>query len=1000
MKNEESSFLGQNFRKIITILIGLVLIVSGLIITTIPVGAGTRGARQDLDTLANDFDPNVVINNIVGNIYLNNETLTLELEVYDEDDVHNATHDNGTQIVSVTVNLTAFGMGDAEAMTYQGNGTMDPNTYNSTRQEGVWTYDLPFDSTMFNYEPGNYTVYFNVTDSGDNGTGLSPRWTEDSYEIKLGQHNRAPQLRGGAQTSYIAAEDEWSDWPLMIDLNDIFIDADVEGGTYNNTTPDSLTMEFQDATGTWFDTESVTPVWAIYDGFVVMSGYFIPDHYIWIGSIDNASTPGPVIVNVSATDNHMEQRIQALTIRINAVNDPPIINMSKDWTFNETSTAIPADMYNITGEQGGYIGLHVNITDSDSMDFTYEIKSWNLTGIHTTTPPFTIEEDTGNISFTPGNNHVGQFTALLNVSDGYLYDEENITFIIANVNDDAMLEWANNEDIIDHAASITGLDTRATQDQLFNLWVRAKDIDLDIGETDTLTFGATSDQVTITDEGKLEDGETGNFSFTPNNADALRGWVHVNVTVKDATGTAVDDWAMINISVANVNDLPYITMVNGVPPPASGIKDMGTIKTTDKPVKVLIEAGDIDKDTLTCSAAAENGTANAVTNATGGWDVTYTPPTTPGEDTVTVTVSDGKGGTDMVYLTWTIEEGFVNQNPTITITTEAGQKIEIGKNIVIEGTWSDPDGDDVTILVAYTTAMDVAMGGGGEPSDWDYVEDENITVNTDGTWSLVASTKEWKKMFDDMKKAAEALGLSIPDSYLYGTYTFYFKAVDENDGESSPASISVEITKAPTEDEDEEAAGLDMMMMSIIIIIIIVIIIVVAVVMMKKKKKPEEEAPPEEAAVPPPEVACPQCGTMIPPGSETCPGCGAPAPPPAPPMEEEAAAPPTEMACPACGAMIPAGYPTCPACGAPAPPPAPPAEMEGEMPPEQPPAEMEGEMPPEQPPAEMEGEMPPEQPPEMPPEQPPAGTAACPTCGAQLAVGTTPCPSCGTGLNW
>jgi hypothetical protein len=325
----------------------------------------------------------------------------------------------------------------------------------------------------------------------------------------------------------------------------------------------------------WFDTDSVFFVNGIYENFTILSGSdFFPDYEVYLITWDNGTTDTAVEFYLNATDGTGAYHMQTLTLKINPVNDPPAINITPEWTIhNENASA--EEMYNITSTQGLLVELTVNVTDSDSMDLTWDILEFNLTGVAATTDPFVIEDDTGNITFTPTNEHVGEFTVLIEASDGSLTDEMNFTFKVANANDDPMLKTANGVNIANNAASVTG----ATQDSAFNLTIMASDMDLDIGEADTLTFSATSGNVTLTTEavGAMQY----NISFTPDNDDAMEGSVEVNVTLKDAADMVVDDWALITVAIANVNDQPEIT--------SPTITNMGTIKTTDDPVNVTIE---------------------------------------------------------------------------------------------------------------------------------------------------------------------------------------------------------------------------------------------------------------------------------------------------------------------------------------------------------------------------------------------------------------------------
>ena len=226
MEKDKSSILGQNFRKMITILIGLVLIVSGLIITTIPVGAGVRGgsARQDPNNETNDFDPAVTVDtpsNPVGELgYPNDGYVIIQVTVTDDDEARfNITNGkwywNGTNISAVTIDLTEFGGANNTAMIYDADES-NTSGFDNESGEGIWTYNL----TLTGFTAGDYNIYFNATDNW----GLVDY--NASLVIKVSQVNRGPSAI--AYTVLTIMEDQYNTDPFDIPLYlGLFNDSDV-----------------------------------------------------------------------------------------------------------------------------------------------------------------------------------------------------------------------------------------------------------------------------------------------------------------------------------------------------------------------------------------------------------------------------------------------------------------------------------------------------------------------------------------------------------------------------------------------------------------------------------------------------------------------------------------------------------------------------------------------------------------------------------------------------
>jgi RNA polymerase subunit RPABC4/transcription elongation factor Spt4 len=614
---------------------------------------------------------------------------------------------------------------------------------------------------------------------------------------------------------------------------------------------------------------------------------------------------------------------------------------------------------------------------------------------------------------------------------------------------------------INHAITIA-----ATQDVELMTMIKAMDADVARGLGDSLTFKADSMSLTTN-----ADNMSANYSVTPTNDDVAAGLM-INFTVED--GDAAGDWVMATITVADVNDQPMITEVKKGFFPSTITDHMVDLTgllpiTTDTNLTFTITVEDIDFDALgevltlsQMNTAITEYTMNKTSNTT--WEITFiATEDVNGTNVLNFSVADDGGLSDWVEVSIevNIEDGFVppEHAPALNLTSPSGSH-KIGDKIVITGTWSDEDGDDITmdVKMVFPDGKSSIYGMIMSKADYDNLDPllkdvtyEYIQINADGTWTYTFDTKVYKVVYNTM-------GDIVGGAMKKGTMTFTFMATDDSGlfglfGEESN-EVAYSASLSEKKDGNGDGDGMDMMTIMIILIIIIVIIIVIAAVAMKKKKKAVEEEPaPEEGmapppeeegvaegAVPPQELQCTTCGAMIPADAATCPACGAAAPPPTAPPGEEAPLPQT---CATCGAVIPEGSPTCPACGAPAPPPAvppegppgeemppaeaPPPEMPAEgPPPEMPPPEMPAEAPPEMPaeaPPEMPTEAPPEMPAEAPPPEgappaeapppegapppaeegaaaPPAGFANCPQCGGQLAVGTTPCPSCGAALNW
>ncbi len=170
------------------------------------------------------------------------------------------------------------------------------------------------------------------------------------------------------------------------------------------------------------------------------------------------------------------------------------------------------------------------------------------------------------------------------------------------------------------------------------------------------------------------------------------------------------DFLPLNAGIAT----PTTTTIANNPPVAT--PDPVVSATEDTPVSfpVLGNDTDADGDPLTVTGAtASNGTVTV--NPDGS--LSYKPnPDFHGTDTVTYTISDGKGGT--ATTTVTINVAPVNDPPVATADT-ATTREDTPVTVAVLGNDSDPDGDTLTVTGA---TVDPTKG--------------SVTVNPDGTLSF------------------------------------------------------------------------------------------------------------------------------------------------------------------------------------------------------------------------------------------------------------------------
>jgi uncharacterized protein (TIGR03790 family) len=300
---------------------------------------------------------------------------------------------------------------------------------------------------------------------------------------------------------------------------------------------------------------------------------------------------GTYIINITVKDKGGAQVSEFITFTVLNVNDPPSLDYISNWQLTEDEIFV----------------LTVAASDIDLGD--------SITFRDNTTL-FDIDEDSGEISFTPANEDVGTHLVNISVIDEHVgFDYQTVLFIVENVNDPPILDFIS--------------DCEATEDTLFTLSTTASDEDL----SDSITF---HDDTTLFEI----DEETGVISFTPTNEDV---GVHVvNISVMDEEGAV--DYQDVTFTILNVNDPPEMEDDHPY------VWEKAAISVGET-FYLKFNATDSDSgDTLTFS---DDSDMFDIDSETG--EISFTPDKKDaGTHEVTITVKDNEGASDSVTITFEI----------------------------------------------------------------------------------------------------------------------------------------------------------------------------------------------------------------------------------------------------------------------------------------------------------------------------------------------------------
>jgi hypothetical protein len=303
---------------------------------------------------------------------------------------------------------------------------------------------------------------------------------------------------------------------------------------------------------------------------------------------------GTYIINITVKDKGGAQVSEYITFTVLNINDPPSLDYISNWQLTEDEMFF----------------LDVTASDIDLGDVITFMDNTTL---------FDIDEDTGEISFTPTNEDVGTHPVNISVVDEYGgFDYQTVLFIVENVNDPPILDFIS--------------DCEATEDALFTLTITASDVDLG----DSITFHDDSTMFEI-------DEDTGEISFTPTNEDV--GVYVVNISIMDEEG--VVDYQDVTFTILNVNDPPEIEDDHPY------VSEKVSISVGET-FYLKFNATDSDSDdTLTFS---DDSDMFDIDSETG--EISFTPKDKDtGLHEVTITITDDAGTSDSVTVTFEIKGG-------------------------------------------------------------------------------------------------------------------------------------------------------------------------------------------------------------------------------------------------------------------------------------------------------------------------------------------------------
>ena len=449
-------------------------------------------------------------------------------------------------------------------------------------------------------------------------------------------------------------------------------------------------------------------------------------------------------VTITVSDGNLTDTI-SVTINVTDVEETPA-NRAPVFTDGESTTRTIAE--NTTA--GTNIGSAVSATDADDDTLT-----WTLSGTDATS--FSINSTSGQLQTKSALDYEEKtsYSVTLTVSDGSLTDTISVTINVTDVDENRAPEFTDGDSTTRSVAENTGsgVDIGSA--------VSATDADDDtltytLSGTDAASFSIYSSSGQLQTSVALDYETKSSYSVTITVSDGKGGSDSISVTINvtdidetpatDNTVTTKDDNTPNNAPVFTDGDSTTLTIAENT---GSGVDIGSAVSATDedKDDTLSYSLGGTDESSFSIDSSSGQLRASAVLDYE-----------TKDSYSVTITVSDGKGGSDSISVTINItdvDETVPNNAPTFT------------------------DGDSTIRTVAENTASGVDIGSAVSATD----DDDGDTLS----YSL-GGTDESSFSIDSSSGQ-----LRTSAALDYETKTSYSVTNTVSDGKGGSDSISVTI---------------------------------------------------------------------------------------------------------------------------------------------------------------------------------------------------------------
>ena len=385
-------------------------------------------------------------------------------------------------------------------------------------------------------------------------------------------------------------------------------------------------------------------------------------------------TKSSYTVTVSVSDGKGGTDSITVTINVTDANDAPI------FTDGESTSRSVAE----NTATGNNIGSVVAATDVDNDTLTYSLDG-------TDAASFSIISISGQLQTSAALDYEtkSSYTVTVSVSDGKgSTDSITVTINVTDANDAPI--FTDGE-----STSRSVAENTATGNNIGSV-VAATDAD----DGDTLTYSLSG-----TDAASFSiDSISGQFQTSAALNFEDKSSYTFTITVSDETGT---DTITVTINVTDANDAPIFT--DG----ESTSRSVAENTATGNNIGSVVAATDADNDTLTYSLDGTDAASFSIISISGQLQTSAALDyETKSSYTVTVSVSDGKGGTDSITVTINVTSDNAPVFADGTTTTRSvAENTAANTNIGSAVSATDADNDTLTYTLGGTDVSSFGIVG-------------------------------------------------------------------------------------------------------------------------------------------------------------------------------------------------------------------------------------------------------------------------------------------------